>query len=288
MRVANFGVKYVIAKERTEHVKRSVELAKEAVGLDLKDGESWYILGNAYLSNYFVNVKKLDELHAALKAYNQAEAHLTKKHPDLYYNRGIIQSYLEDFDKAIGHFQKADEIDSTLNAKDQIIKILEIIKNIDSVICNKGKMKGKTLANVVKSIPCVLKNQPKHLGDAKYEIKSLDELKPGPNKGTILSCKVTNVISNKGEVPSKFVFVDFKAVFGNLSVYHCNDDIYDQVREQTDIYVIDPNVKEVKVQVLDKMVEYRTIQVFDPDSIYIDSQKISSIFSPSQIFNITK
>jgi len=268
--------------------KKSVDLAKEAVGLDLKDGESWYVLGNAYLSNYFVNAKKLDELQAALKAYNQAENQLQKKNPDLYYNRGIIQSYLEDFDKAIENFQKADAIDPNLNAKDQISKILDIIKSIDTIIATKSKMKAKVLANVVKSIPCVLKSQPKHLGDTKYEIKSLDEIKIGPNKGAILSCKITNVISNKGEVPAKFVFVDFKSNFGNLSVYHCNDDIYDQVREQTDIYVIDPNIKEIKLNAYDKVAEYKTVQLFDPESIYIDSQKISTIFSPSQIVNISK
>ena len=30
------------------------------------------VLGNAYLTNYFVNVGKLEELQNALKAYNQA------------------------------------------------------------------------------------------------------------------------------------------------------------------------------------------------------------------------
>jgi len=29
-------------------------------------------------------------------------------------------------------------------------------------------------------------------------------------------------------------------------VYHCNDDIYGKIREQTDIYVIDPKVKDIK------------------------------------------
>ena len=63
-------------------------------------------------------------------------------------------------------------------------------------------MKAKVLANIVKGIPCVLKSQPKHLGDSKYEIKGLDELKVGPNKGTILSCKIISSISKKGEVPA--------------------------------------------------------------------------------------
>jgi hypothetical protein len=40
--------------------------------LDIKDGVSWYFLGNAYLSNFVANFKKFDELENALKAYNEA------------------------------------------------------------------------------------------------------------------------------------------------------------------------------------------------------------------------
>jgi len=47
-------------------------------------------LGNAYLTNYFVAVKQLDELQNALKAYNQAETRLEIPNPDLYYNRATV------------------------------------------------------------------------------------------------------------------------------------------------------------------------------------------------------
>jgi len=30
--------------------------------LDMKDPATWYFLGNAYLSNFFTNFKKVDEL----------------------------------------------------------------------------------------------------------------------------------------------------------------------------------------------------------------------------------
>lgn len=50
-------------------------------------------------------------------------------------------------------------------------------------------------------------------------------------------------------VNRKFVFVDFKGNFGCISVYHCNDDIYEQIRDQTDVYVVDPNVKDIKLTV---------------------------------------
>jgi hypothetical protein len=63
-------------------------------------------------------------------------------------------------------------------------------------------MKTKKLTTTVKNIPSVLKSQPKSFGDKKYDIHSLDELKVGANSGAILSCKISNAISKKGEVPA--------------------------------------------------------------------------------------
>lgn len=67
------GTKALIEdEERKKNVLDSLELAKEALKLDLKDGESWYFVGNAWLSNFFVNFKRLSELETAIKAYNEA------------------------------------------------------------------------------------------------------------------------------------------------------------------------------------------------------------------------
>ena len=44
----------------------------------MKDGESWCnlikkdILGNAHMSNFFTNMKTIDELYNSLKCYKQA------------------------------------------------------------------------------------------------------------------------------------------------------------------------------------------------------------------------
>lgn len=38
----------------------------------MKDWATWYFLGNAYLSNFVANFKKVDELENAIKSYNEA------------------------------------------------------------------------------------------------------------------------------------------------------------------------------------------------------------------------
>ena len=42
------------AAERRKDVDDGVERAKEAVKLDVRDGRSWLVLGNAYLSAFFL------------------------------------------------------------------------------------------------------------------------------------------------------------------------------------------------------------------------------------------
>ena len=78
---------------RKKNVVKSIELAKTALNLDFKDGESWYVLGNAYMFNFFVNMTLITELNNALKAYNQAESNLSKSNPDLHYNRANVRYF---------------------------------------------------------------------------------------------------------------------------------------------------------------------------------------------------
>lgn len=52
------------------NMEESVKVIKQALMLDMSDWATWYFLGNAYLSNYIVNLKKVEELENALKAYN--------------------------------------------------------------------------------------------------------------------------------------------------------------------------------------------------------------------------
>jgi tetratricopeptide (TPR) repeat protein len=74
------------------------------------------VLGNAHLTNFFVNNENVEELTKALKAYTQTERLQKELNPDLYYNRATILEYLERYNEAVRDYYKAHQIDPNLQA----------------------------------------------------------------------------------------------------------------------------------------------------------------------------
>jgi tetratricopeptide (TPR) repeat protein len=56
--------------DEAETIEESIRHAKQAVTLDIKDGQSWYTLGNAFFTSFFVTgAWDQSKLHQSLKAY---------------------------------------------------------------------------------------------------------------------------------------------------------------------------------------------------------------------------
>lgn len=72
------------------------------------------MLGNAHLTNFFVNNENVSELELALKAYSQTERNLKDKNPDLFFNRATIYEYLERYSEAVRDYNLAHAIDPNL------------------------------------------------------------------------------------------------------------------------------------------------------------------------------
>ncbi|KAK9115423.1 hypothetical protein Syun_022220 [Stephania yunnanensis] len=78
----------------------SIKHAKEAVDLEVTDGYSWYNYGNAYLTSFFLTGSRdFEKLSMSSKAYLQAQKDKKMKiNPDLYYNYGTVNKYLENYE----------------------------------------------------------------------------------------------------------------------------------------------------------------------------------------------
>ena len=65
----------------------SDEAVKRAIMLDMADGQSWFVLGNAYLALFFANMETVDHVKQALKAYKKAAfAFAPKRYPNFFAN----------------------------------------------------------------------------------------------------------------------------------------------------------------------------------------------------------
>lgn len=72
-------------------IVKSVELAKEAVSEDPKNGLSWAVLANAYLCQFFTVAQDPSILKLCMSAYKQAWADpIARGQPDLYYNKSVV------------------------------------------------------------------------------------------------------------------------------------------------------------------------------------------------------
>jgi tetratricopeptide (TPR) repeat protein len=126
-----------------ENIRLSVVKAKAAVALDLKNVETWTVLGTAHLATYFAVSRDVDDLQRANQAYHRAatlEAALLsgggarpdapkprvpgswepvapRPDPDLHYNRGQAFTFQEAYDAAIQEYLMTLATDPQLPAK---------------------------------------------------------------------------------------------------------------------------------------------------------------------------
>ncbi|KAL6621181.1 hypothetical protein ACP70R_033613 [Stipagrostis hirtigluma subsp. patula] len=175
-------------------VEESIKHAKEAVMLDIKDGNSWYNLGNAYLTSFFVGgAWDHARLHHSVKAYQNAEKDETMKlNPDLYYNCATADKYLENYERALRGFEAAALIDPGLGADTEFQKITSLLDKLETAM--KGQSRSKRLTSLLSSLSDVNLKSP----HKKATIRILSE---GFNKEVAVLGKVVRWIRHDNVAP---------------------------------------------------------------------------------------
>ncbi|XP_027424523.1 tetratricopeptide repeat protein 5 [Zalophus californianus] len=216
--------------EHSRHVMDSVRQAKLAVQMDVHDGRSWYILGNAYLSLYFNTGQNPKISQQALSAYAQAEKvdRTACSNPDLHLNRATLHKYEENYGEALEGFSRAAVLDPAWPEPQQREQqLLEFLNRLTSLLESKGKMKTKKLQSMLGSL------RPAHLGpcgDGRYqsasgqkltlELKPLSALQPGVNSGAVVLGKVVFSLTTEEKVPFTFGLVDSDGPCYAVMVYN--------------------------------------------------------------------
>ncbi|XP_071926737.1 uncharacterized protein [Coffea arabica] len=182
------------AEKQAEIVEESIKHAREAIALDVRDGNSWYNLGNACLTSFFVTgAWDHSKLLQSLKAYQNAERDETmKSSPDLYFNCATVNKYLENYERALTGFEAAALKDPGLNAMEEVEKIVHLLDKLESLL--KGQTKAKRLASLASSLSTVNVNP-------SYIQVSVDRLAEGLNKGVAIVGKVLYFVKHQNVAP---------------------------------------------------------------------------------------
>ncbi|XP_061403068.1 tetratricopeptide repeat protein 5 [Lethenteron reissneri] len=136
-------------------VMDSVAHAKDAVAMDTGDGTSWYILGNAYFSLFFVTAQDPRILQLSLNAYAQAEKVDTtaSSNADLHLNRATLLQYRELYGEALDGFSKASALEPTWDEPQRRrSELLHFLRRLSALVASKGKVKPRKLQVYMKGL----------------------------------------------------------------------------------------------------------------------------------------
>ena len=273
-------------EEKQKIAQESLDFAKKAITLDMSDGFSWYIYGNAFFYKAFIDKTQYKDLRLALSAYNKAQDKVSKyKNPDLFYNRGVVHAYLEDYQNAFNDFNEAHKIDETLGSDKLCKAILEIVKSTSKSIKNMCGLKPKKLAQILTTIPHKLKD------DVKYELMKGNEFIEGKNINKLITGKIIAHVKSSFDVPISFVCVDYSSNFFCLSVYNISTEFVNSISYMTSTFVVlEPDVKKISMVLEEdgneKKIEYFCIQVSELNSLLVDG-KFCSGYESSSTLNST-
>uniref|UniRef100_A0A3Q4IGF3 Tetratricopeptide repeat domain 5 n=1 Tax=Neolamprologus brichardi TaxID=32507 RepID=A0A3Q4IGF3_NEOBR len=216
-----------------KQVLESVDMARQAVQLDVKDGTSWYILGNAYVSLFFTCGQNPQLSQQALSAYTQSETvdRAASCYPELHFNRSTLFQYEEMYGSALAGYSRAAELDPGWKEPPEREKqLLEYLEKVTELLQNKGKVKARRLRTMLSNLntsalgPC---SSPQFRSPAgrvgSLEPRTLSSLTHGHNAGVAALGKVVFSLASEGRMAFTFGMVDSEETCIVVMVYNTAD-----------------------------------------------------------------
>ena len=299
-----------LAKRRMDNIKESIALAKSAVSLDVKDGRSWYYVGNAYLSQFFDVSKSIEDLERALRAYHASEkCGEGERNPDLHYNRGNVLKFMERYEAAAKSYLRASEIDQTLPAESSLFNMKRRFLNVVSLVQKRGRTKPKHFKSIVSDLKSRREALIAHPSkkDVYCDVVNFEDLLSVSSSSTTTTTKKSNAVCVKclhvarsgEEPPATLIVTDSNGMVLAVSIYNLSLDAVQYVALLLsrrlclyfDIYtffflckyryaskcdvitLVDPVISETKWP---DVGSYRSVQISNPRNFLVDGKCISS------------
>ncbi|CAK7326685.1 unnamed protein product [Dovyalis caffra] len=231
--------KILCAENQAQIIEESIQHAKDAITLDVKDGNSWYNLGNACLTSFFVTgAWDHSKLLQSLKAYQNAEKdERMKSNPDLYFNCATANQYLENYERALGGFEAAASKDPSLNASEEVQKMVNLLDKLENLL--RGQARAKRLASLASSLAtvnCKLPDSFVFLLNGPLQA-TVDQLLEGLNRAVALVGKVLFFVKQENDIPLYYLVCDSNQICFVLSVYGMRNDA---IKEGDQLTLLEP------------------------------------------------
>uniref|UniRef100_A0A3P8ZAM7 Tetratricopeptide repeat protein 5 OB fold domain-containing protein n=1 Tax=Esox lucius TaxID=8010 RepID=A0A3P8ZAM7_ESOLU len=254
-----------VSDEQGKRVLESVDMARQAVQLDVTDGTSWYILGNAYISLFFTCGQNPQMSQQALSAYAQAEKvdRTATSNPDLHFNRATLFQYEEMFGSALAGYSRAAALDPTWDGPpERERQLLEYLEKLTALTENKGKVKARRLRSMLSSLsttalgPCSCPQFRSPSGRVgSLEPRTLSALTHGHNGGVAALGKVVFSLASEGRMAFTFGMVDSEETCCVVMVYNT------------------PRVKRHSVEHNQQTFNFRSIRVDTPLLLIVNGRR---------------
>ncbi|XP_067137612.1 tetratricopeptide repeat protein 5-like [Centruroides vittatus] len=268
-------------QEKADNIQSGIDKAREAVQMDVEDGKSWYILGNAYLSFFFIANQNPKVLKLCMAAYEKAlRDPVSRCDPCLHYNHATVLKYEEDYQGAIDGFEKAIQYDPLwTDVRDSLENFVGYVQQIQEMVTKKGCLKTRRLQTLLKSI------KKHHLGPyadnavaeekgTKFEQIKLNQLQPGTNGGKVVIGKVVCNVTCSDPVAFTFCMIDDEETCCAVTVYNLAEGRGMIIGDS--VAIPEPNLKIVKVKHKEKEFCYKSIRVDTPLRLVVNGKRLTA------------
>ncbi|KAK0046408.1 tetratricopeptide repeat protein 5 [Biomphalaria pfeifferi] len=268
-------------REKIKLIEESVERAKEAVHLDITDGTSWLILGNAYLCQFFTAGQNPKVLKQCMQAYLQAEKDsVTRGNPDLHFNRAVAYQYQEEFQKALDGYWTASQLDpSWSEATTKETELVHYLSDCQTLTESKGKIKAKKLDTFIKQLvdrdlPQYKTVQSTNLTGQHVSLShcKLLELQPKVNEGKIIVGKVVCTVNSSNPVPFTCCIVDEDQTCMCVTIYNLSLGAGMKIGDL--LAIPEPMFNQIKISHKGKEISFSGIRVDAPRLLVVNGRKL--------------
>jgi len=268
-------------ESKIKNIKESVTTAKQAVSLDVTDGKSWFILGNAYLSCFFSTGQNPSDIKQAMVAYSRAEKDkCSQVNPDLHYNKAVAFKYEEDFPNAMKGYEMARKLDPEWDQpKEELADLKKRLKASVELTRNKAGLKPKrvqTLLNAFKDTDYGPYQTGVYTSPLNNKIEltrtKFEELNAGRNPNRAVCGKVVAMVPVRDSFPFPCILMDASSDCIVVSVFNLANGKGLLLGDT--VAIPEPFVQNNAFSIENEELSFKSIRVDNPIVLVVNRRKV--------------